>query len=126
MCGVRSLCARMNTMFRARWMLRRFARNPGYRNRSSLTAMDSVLAHCSEMRAHLDRGDMLVLYTDGVTEANNAAYEEFDEERFIEVLKANRTLPATGIVQAVIHAVTGFAAGAPQADDITLLVAKRL
>jgi hypothetical protein len=37
---------------------------------------------------------MLVLYSDGVTEANNAAYDEFDEERFIEVLKAHRRLPA--------------------------------
>ena len=44
----------------------------------------------------------------------------------IAVLEAHRTLPATEIVQAVIHAVTEFAAGAPQADDITLLVAKRL
>jgi sigma-B regulation protein RsbU (phosphoserine phosphatase) len=69
---------------------------------------------------------MLVLYSDGVTEANNPAYDEFDEERFIEVLKAHRTLPATRIVQAVMKAVTDFAAGAPQADDITLLVAKRL
>ena len=69
---------------------------------------------------------MLVLYSDGVTEANNAAYDEFDEDRFIAVLQAHRTLPATEIVQAVIQAVTEFAAGAPQADDITLLVAKRL
>jgi sigma-B regulation protein RsbU (phosphoserine phosphatase) len=78
------------------------------------------------MHAQLEHGDMLVLYSDGVTEANNPAYDEFDEERFIEVLKAHRTLPATEIVQAVMHAVTEFAAGAPQADDITLLVAKRL
>jgi len=84
------------------------------------------IAPYSEMHAQLDHGDMLVLYSDGVTEANNAAYDEFDEERFIEVLKAHRTLPATEIVQAVIQAVTEFAAGAPQADDITLLVAKRL
>ena len=84
------------------------------------------IAPYSEMHAQLDHGDMLVLYSDGVTEANNPAYEEFDEERFIEVLKTHRTLPAAEIVQAVIQAVTGFAAGAPQADDITLLVAKRL
>ena len=84
------------------------------------------IAPYSEMHAQLDHGDMLVLYSDGVTEANNPAYEEFDEERFIEVLKTHRTLPATEIVQAVIQAVTEFAAGAPQADDITLLVAKRL
>ena len=49
-----------------------------------------------------------------------------DEERLIEVLKANRNEPADVIVQAVIKAVTDFAAGAPQADDITLLIAKRL
>ena len=78
------------------------------------------------MHAQLNPGDMLVLYSDGVTEANNPAYDEFDEERFIEVLKANRFLPATQIVQKVIRAVTDFAAGAPQADDITILVAKRL
>ena len=84
------------------------------------------IAPYSEMHAQVDRGDMLVLYSDGVTEANNPAFDEFDEERFIEVLKAHRTLPATEIVQAVIKAVTEFAAGAPQADDITLLVAKRL
>jgi len=84
------------------------------------------IAPYSEMHAQLDHGDMLVLYSDGVTEANNPAYDEFDEERFIEVLKANRTLPAAAIVQTVIAAVTEFAAGAPQADDITLLVAKRL
>jgi sigma-B regulation protein RsbU (phosphoserine phosphatase) len=80
----------------------------------------------SEMHAQLGHGDMLVLYSDGVTEANNAAYEQFDEERFIEVLQANRTKPAAQIVQAVIQAVAQFAAGAPQADDITLVVAKRL
>ncbi len=84
------------------------------------------IAPYSEMHAKLEQGDMLVLYSDGVTEANNIAYEEFDEERFIEVLQANRTKPATEIVQAVIQAVTEFTAGAPQADDITLVVAKRL
>ena len=85
------------------------------------------IAPYSEMHAPaLDHGDMLVLYSDGVTEANNADYDEFDEERFIEVLKAHRTEPAARIVEAVIKAVTEFAAGAPQADDITLLVAKRL
>ena len=76
--------------------------------------------------AHLGRGDLLVLYSDGVTEANNAAFDEFGEERFIAVLKQHRGEPAAGIVDAVTKAVTGFAAGAPQADDITLVVAKRV
>jgi len=80
----------------------------------------------SEMRAKLDHGDMLVLYSDGVTEANNPDFEQFDDERFIQVLKQHRHQPATAIVEAVTRAVTEFCAGAAQADDITLAVAKRL
>lgn len=80
----------------------------------------------SEMRDRLEHGDLLVLYSDGVTEANNPAYDEFDEERFIEVLKRHRTEPAAKIVEAVMKAVLEFTAGAPQADDITLVVARRL
>jgi len=67
-----------------------------------------------------------VLYSDGVTEANNANYDEFGEERFIEVLWRNRLEPAEAIAEAVTNALTAFAAGAPPADDITLVVAKRL
>jgi sigma-B regulation protein RsbU (phosphoserine phosphatase) len=84
------------------------------------------IAPYSEMHTRLDRGDMLVLYSDGVTEANNPNYDEFGEDRFIDVLKATRTQPATEIVEAVTRALAEFAAGAPQADDITLVVAKRL
>ncbi len=80
----------------------------------------------SEMNANLNSGDMLVLYSDGVTEANNPAFDEFDEERFIDVLKHHRDQPAAAIVDAVTKALTEFCAGAPQADDITLAVAKRL
>src|ERR1035438_2015610 len=72
-----------------------------------------------EQRVHLDAGDMLVLYSDGVTEANNAAYDEYGEGRFIEVLKRYREAPAAAIVDAVTHDLSEFAAGAPQADDIT-------
>jgi len=82
------------------------------------------IAPYSEMRINLQKGDMLVLYSDGVTEANDVEHNEYDEERFIEVLKRNRELPATEIVSAVMKSVAEFAAGAPQADDITLLVAK--
>jgi serine phosphatase RsbU (regulator of sigma subunit) len=80
----------------------------------------------SEQVVHLDRGDMLVLYSDGVTEATNHEYEEFAEERLIEVLRLRRDRPASNIVDAVTSALAEFAAGAPQADDITLLVAKRV
>jgi len=80
----------------------------------------------AEQREHLGAGDLLVLYSDGVTEANNANYDEFGEERFIEALKEHRGESAAEIVAAVMKAVGEFAAGAPQADDITLVVAKRV
>jgi sigma-B regulation protein RsbU (phosphoserine phosphatase) len=85
-----------------------------------------AMAPYGEQRAHLDPGDMLVLYSDGVTEANNAALEEFGEERFIEVLRRSRGEPAAAVVGAVIQALGEFAQGAPQADDITIVVAKRV
>jgi sigma-B regulation protein RsbU (phosphoserine phosphatase) len=84
------------------------------------------IAPYTEQAERLNRGDMLVLYSDGVTEANNPEYDEFDEERFIDVLKRHRNDPASTIVEAVMKALSEFAAGAPQADDITLVVAKRI
>jgi sigma-B regulation protein RsbU (phosphoserine phosphatase) len=85
-----------------------------------------ALAPYAEQRINLAPGDLLVLYSDGVTEANNANYDEFGEERFIEVLWRSRLQPAEAIADAVTNALTAFAAGAPPADDITLVVAKRL
>jgi serine phosphatase RsbU (regulator of sigma subunit) len=80
----------------------------------------------SEQSASLASGDFLVLYSDGVTEANNPEFEEFGEERLIRVLRENRMRAAQEIVDAVTAALREFTAGAPQADDITLLVARRL
>lgn len=84
-----------------------------------------IAPYC-EMSAQLAPGDMLVLYSDGVTEAINLNEEEYAEPRFIEVLKANRGKPAAAIVEAVTQSLADFTAGAPQADDITLVVAKRV
>jgi phosphoserine phosphatase RsbU/P len=84
------------------------------------------IAPYGEQRANLAPGDLLVLYSDGVTEANNPDYDEFGEERFIRVLRENRARPAREILEAVTAALKEFTSGAPQADDITLVVAKRL
>ena len=83
------------------------------------------IAPYQEMSVELGPGDMLVLYSDGVTEATNTNYDEFGEERFIEVLQQNRDMNAAAIVEAVTKSLAEFTAGAPQADDITLLVARR-
>jgi phosphoserine phosphatase RsbU/P len=84
------------------------------------------IAPYQEMAERLEPGDILAIYSDGVTEATNLAYEEFDDARFIEVLRKHRDRPAVEIVDAVTKALAEFAGTAPQADDITLVVAKRV
>ena len=79
-----------------------------------------------EKKTCLNPGDMLVLYTDGVTEAINAAEEEFGVEHLTEIITASRHKPAPEILANVDRAVTAFVAGQPQFDDLTLVVAKRL
>lgn len=73
----------------------------------------------------LGPGDFLYLYTDGVTEAFNAAREQFSETRLEACLVANDGLGAPGLVHAVEAAVAAHAAGAQQSDDITGLAVKR-
>ena len=76
-------------------------------------------------RVQLNPGDVLLLYSDGVTEATNPLGEEFEEERLGQILQANRHRSPEEIVEAVTRAVSDFSAGAPVADDLTLVVAKR-
>ena len=68
-------------------------------------------------------GDLLVLYTDGVTESSNDRGEEFGEERATTVLTLNREKPPGAMLEAVVEEVRKFRAGEQQ-DDITLIVAK--
>jgi sigma-B regulation protein RsbU (phosphoserine phosphatase) len=79
-----------------------------------------------ETTQQLDPGGSLVLYSDGVTEAQNEDGEEFGEERLLEVLRGEAGRRADDVIDHVIAAIDGFAGGAPQFDDITLLVVKRL
>lgn len=74
----------------------------------------------------LHEGDIFAIYSDGVTEANNLEEQEFSLERFIGVLKAERERPANEIVDRVIEELDAFVGQAPQFDDITLMVMKRL
>ncbi len=70
----------------------------------------------------LERGDKLVIYTDGVTEAQNTAGGFFGKKRLRAVLSANAAEGCDGIHDAVQDAVAAFTEGAPQSDDITVLV----
>jgi sigma-B regulation protein RsbU (phosphoserine phosphatase) len=70
----------------------------------------------------LGPGDVMVLYTDGITEAENARQEMFGEERFRETIAGVRTLPASEILAAILESVHAFSGTTPQSDDITLMV----
>ena len=81
--------------------------------------------HCEIAEAQLTPGDMLVLYTDGVTEATNANGEEFGEKHLLETVASNSQLPVAPLLQAIVGAVQKFSGGEQQ-DDITLVVARAL
>jgi len=72
-------------------------------------------------QARLAPGESILLYTDGVTEAMNPEHDQFSEERFIELLTTLHGRSAEEQVRAVLEALSAFAQGAPQSDDITLL-----
>ena len=74
----------------------------------------------------LERGDAILLFSDGVTEAQNADDEEFGEERLLEVVRACAGEPAATLIDRTFQAIDAFAGGAPQFDDITVVVARRL
>ena len=75
-----------------------------------------------EQTLQLDTGDLLLAYSDGVTEARNPDGEEFGEERLLASVQANSDLAPSELLQSVFSAVHEFSAGATQADDLTLLV----
>jgi len=78
---------------------------------------------CSVTECQLFSGDTLVLYTDGVTESFNQAWEEFGERRLIESLKTYRELSPQAVIAAIVNRVKQFSPH-EQHDDITLIVCK--
>jgi len=77
-----------------------------------------------EGHATLLAGDDLVLYTDGVTEAENTEDEMFGEERLEQLLMEHRHASAREIEEQVYSSIKDFAAGAPQTDDLTMVIVK--
>jgi serine phosphatase RsbU (regulator of sigma subunit) len=76
------------------------------------------------LHARLAPGDAIVLYTDGVTEATDVHGALFGDDRLIETLDAHERQSCAAIVDGVFDAVQAFATGAPQADDIAVLVVR--
>jgi serine phosphatase RsbU (regulator of sigma subunit)/pSer/pThr/pTyr-binding forkhead associated (FHA) protein len=75
--------------------------------------------------SQLNSGDVLVVYSDGVTEANNLNEDEFGIDRLTEVIKENIGRTASGIRDKVESALSSFTGTAPANDDITLVIVKK-
>jgi len=78
-----------------------------------------------EGRTRLYPGDVLVIYSDGVSEAVNPGGEEFGPTRLYETVARNLDSSAAGIRDRIEAALTKFCQGTPAADDITLVIVKR-
>ena len=86
-------------------------------------ALDGIQYH--EETLELEKGDALVMFTDGVTEALNTANEEYGTDRLEAVLKGATTYSCQQIIDTVKQDVDNFVGEAEQSDDITMLVIKR-
>jgi serine phosphatase RsbU (regulator of sigma subunit) len=80
---------------------------------------------CSVAEVAIEAGDLLVIYSDGVTEATRADDEEFGEARLMAELHALDGRPAAEVVTAIFARVQEFSAGT-QSDDLTLVVARAI
>jgi len=73
----------------------------------------------------VDPGDVLVVFSDGITEAFDLEDQQFGERRLEEVIRSCMPEPAEAIIGKIVAAVREYAGDAPQADDLTLVVMKR-
>ncbi|MBK8481211.1 MAG: SpoIIE family protein phosphatase [Proteobacteria bacterium] len=74
--------------------------------------------------APVKRGDLIVCYTDGIVELENAKGAVYGDSRFRRLVKKHARLPLSSLKEQIVGDVYGFADGEPQQDDITLLVAR--
>jgi serine phosphatase RsbU (regulator of sigma subunit) len=82
-----------------------------------------------DARAHiipLAPGDSLILVTDGIFESRNAANDLLGTDRLTEIIRQNHTQSAQALIQTLHQSAIAFANGAPQSDDITAVIIKRL
>jgi len=79
---------------------------------------------CAISPANLTAGDVLVLYTDGVTEAENSLGEEFGMDRLSNLIRRGHTLSAEELMNHILESVTDFSRDVGFEDDATILVVK--
>ena len=74
---------------------------------------------------HLNKGDILVLYSDGLTEAQNRQEEMFGEERLLKIIQQEAPSGSHAVEQKFLQAIEEFTQGMPQTDDITFVVVEK-
>ncbi len=89
-----------------------------------LDGTENFSNNLSEIEINLKENDILALFTDGITEAQNEKHEEFGYERFENILKRNTKFNSEEISKRIIEEITVFSQGSQQHDDITLLIIK--
>ena len=98
-------------------------RSTGWR-RPRRCSGSSAQWECSVGECRLEPDDLLALYTDGVTEAFDAAGEEFGEERLVDALRRHREGPMESLLGSLVDEVRSFSPHEQQ-DDLTVIVARR-
>jgi len=88
----------------------------------ALGVMDGI--NFEEKQLVLEKDDLIVLYTDGVTEATDKSQEEFGKERLRQIIMQNNKLAAVDFIEKIKNEVLTFSRGEPQFDDITLVILK--
>ncbi len=81
--------------------------------------------HIEEIIIETNPNDVIVLFTDGITEAMNKRYEQFDESRLNIIIKNNADKPVEIIKDRILHAVAQFSGNPTPDDDLSLIVMKR-
>jgi sigma-B regulation protein RsbU (phosphoserine phosphatase) len=90
----------------------------------AMGVLDDVSLEEKEMV--LDKNDVVVFYTDGITEAINKAEEPFGEKKLIDIIQRGADLPMQDLLNRVKNEVFAFAQGQPQYDDFTLVLLKAI
>jgi phosphoserine phosphatase RsbU/P len=78
------------------------------------------------MSAAFPPGSLLVIYSDGITEAVDGADEEYGDDRLVEVIAEHAMLPCLRLREKIIESVDSFVAGHPQTDDQTIALVRTL
>jgi sigma-B regulation protein RsbU (phosphoserine phosphatase) len=110
--------------------------NPTYLFRSATGTIEELIsdayflgmfdfASYQTRKFHLGAGDILVVYSDGLTEAENPQGEMFGEERLLEVIRREAPSGSQAVEQGFLKAIEDFTLGVPQTDDITFVVVEK-